>query len=70
MKKSFTINGMTCEHCSMRVTNVLEGLDGVNSADVSHENGTAVLELTNDIDISLLKGAVDEAGYTLTAEIS
>ncbi len=70
MKKSFSINGMTCGHCSMRVTNALEGIDGVSSADVSHENGTAALELTKDIDISLLKGAVDEAGYTLTAEIS
>ncbi len=70
MKKSYSISGMTCGHCSMRVTKALEGIDGVSSADVSHENGTAALELTQEIDIAVLKGAVDETGYKLTAEIS
>ncbi len=70
MKKSFSITGMTCGHCSMRVTKALEGVDGVNSADVSHENGTAALELSKEVSLNILKGAVDEAGYTLAAEIS
>jgi len=70
MKKSFSITGMTCGHCSMRVTKALEGVDGVDSADVSHENGTAALELSKEVSLNILKGAVDEAGYTLAAEIS
>lgn len=70
MKKSFSINGMTCGHCSMRVTKALESVDGVDSADVSHENGTAALELSKEVNLSILKGAVDKAGYTLAAEIS
>ena len=61
---------MTCGHCSMRVTKALEGIDGVDSADVSHEEGTAALELATEINLEILKGAVNEAGYTLTAEIS
>ncbi len=70
MKKSVSINGMTCGHCSMRVKNALEGVDGVTSADVSHENGTAVMQLSGEVDLALLKSVVDESGYTLTAEIS
>ena len=68
MKKSYSISGMTCGHCSMRVTKALEGLEGVNSADVNHENGTAALELSKEVNLDILISAVDEAGYTLTAE--
>ncbi|MCK5736791.1 MAG: cation transporter [Spirochaetaceae bacterium] len=64
MKKIISINGMTCPHCSMRVKKALEGIDGVTSADVSHENGTAVMELSIEVNPALFKNAVDEAGYT------
>jgi len=54
----------------MRVTKALEGLEGVNSADVSHENGRAALELSKEVNLDILISAVDEVGYSLTAEIS
>ena len=35
-----------CEHCQARVQTTLEALDGVQSAVVSHKEGTAVVTLS------------------------
>ena len=67
MKKTMTIEGMMCGHCSGRVKAVLEALDGVATADVSHETGTAVVTLSVPIEDAVLKAAVEAQGYTVTA---
>ncbi|MBP3387349.1 MAG: cation transporter, partial [Clostridia bacterium] len=54
---------MMCMHCSGRVKKTLEALDGVASADVSHEKGTAVVTLSKDIPNDTLKTAVEEQVY-------
>ena len=69
MKKSFSIVGMTCAHCAMRVKKALEALDGVESARVDETRGLAELQFKSEPPLALLKSAVDEAGYTLTTEI-
>ncbi len=38
------VGGMTCDGCSSRVKNVLEGVSGVSSAEVSHIDGSAVIQ--------------------------
>ena len=43
MKTTLKIEGMMCPHCEARVKKALEALDGVESAVVSHETGTAVV---------------------------
>lgn len=63
MKKTVKITGMMCPHCEARVKKVLEATDGVASADVSHENGTATLTLTKDVPESVIKAAIEEQGY-------
>ncbi|MBQ6906386.1 MAG: heavy metal translocating P-type ATPase [Clostridia bacterium] len=63
MEKTMVIEGMMCMHCSGRVKKTLEALDGVASADVSHEKGTAVVTLSKDIPNDTLKTAVEEQGY-------
>ena len=45
----------------------LEALDGVASAAASHEEGTATVTLTKDVANAALKGAVEDAGYTVKA---
>ncbi len=59
------IQGMMCPHCSGRVKNILEAYPYVESADVSHERGDAVVILSMDADISELEKAVTDAGYTV-----
>ena len=63
MKKTMKIEGMMCCHCEMTVKNALEALDGVVSAEVSHEKGTAVVELSKDVDNDLLKKTVEAKDY-------
>ena len=63
MKKTMTIEGMMCGHCEARVKKCLEALDGVESAEVSHEKGTAVVTLSAEVSDEVLKKAVEEQDY-------
>ena len=57
------IKGMMCTHCEATVRNALEALGEVKSAEVSHEDGVAVVELAGTADSKKLKKAVETAGY-------
>lgn len=63
MTKTMTIEGMMCVHCEANVKKALEALDGVASADVSHEKGTAVVELDKAVADDVLKKAVEDKDY-------
>ena len=63
MQKTLKIEGMMCTHCSGRVKKALEELPGVVSAEVSHENGTAVVTMSAPVDDATLKKAVEDQGY-------
>ncbi|MGM9647151.1 MAG: heavy metal translocating P-type ATPase [Eubacteriales bacterium] len=63
MTKTLKIEGMMCPHCEARVKKVLEAIDGVASAEVSHKKGSAVVTLCKAVDDSVLKQAVVDAGY-------
>ncbi len=66
MTKTMHIEGMMCGHCEARVKKTLEGISGVKSAVVSHENGTAIVELESNLDSSVLKKAVEDQDYKVT----
>ena len=63
MTKTMKIDGMMCMHCEARVKKAIEAVDGVESAAVSHEAGTAVVTLTKDVAAEVLKSAVTAQGY-------
>ncbi len=63
MEKTFKVEGMMCPHCEARVKSVLESIDGVNEALVSHKEGSAKVILAKDIDASVFKKAIEDAGY-------
>ncbi len=65
MTKTMKIQGMMCGHCSGRVKKVLEELDGVKEAVVSHEEGTAIITFEQELDNEILKSTVEEQGYTV-----
>ena len=67
MKKTMKIEGMMCGHCEATVKKALEALDGVASAEVSHEAGTAVVELSADVADDVLKKTVEDKDYKVTA---
>ena len=63
MTKTMNIKGMMCGHCEARVKKALEALAGVESAEVSHEKGTAVVSMSADVADDTLKEAVEAQDY-------
>lgn len=64
MTKTVKIQGMMCEHCEATVKKALEKIKGIESADVSHEKGTAVIEETRDVPEAEIKKAIEDKDYT------
>jgi len=60
MELTMKIEGMMCPHCEAAVKKALEAIPTVESADVSHEKGTAVIRLSADTPFNTLKAAVEE----------
>ena len=63
MTKTLEVKGMMCEHCEARVRKALEALDQVETAEVSHEAGTAVVTLKEAVEDTVLKQAVEAQDY-------
>ena len=63
MTKTMKIEGMMCPHCEATVKKALEALDTVSNAEVSHEQGTAVVTLTAQTEDAVLRKAVEDKDY-------
>ena len=66
MTKTIKIEGMMCGHCEATVKKALEAIDGVASAEVSHEAGTAVVALEKDVADDILTKAVEDKDFKVT----
>lgn len=67
MTKTIRIEGMMCGHCEAAVKKALEAVEGVASAEVSHEKGTAIVTLSSAVSDDVLKKAVEDKDYTVTS---
>ena len=67
MEKTMKIEGMMCGHCEATVKKALEALDGVDHADVSHEQDQAVVTLKEDVVDDVLKKAVEDKDYNVVS---
>ncbi len=67
MEKTMSIQGMMCGHCEATVKKALEALPEVEKAAVSHEAGTAVVTLKSAVSDDVLKKAVEDKDYKVTA---
>lgn len=63
MKKTMNIEGMMCMHCEARVKKVLEAMPEVETAEVSHEAGTAVVNLKQEVSDEVLKKTIEDQDY-------
>ena len=63
MEKTMRIEGMMCHHCEARVKKTLEKIEGVESAVVSHEAGTAIVTLSAPVEDAVLKAAIEDQDY-------
>jgi copper chaperone len=65
-RRSYTVTGMTCEHCVAAVDAEVGALPGVSSVDVHLASGALVVS-GSDIDGEAVRSAVEEAGYSLAS---
>lgn len=62
---TYTVAGMTCEHCVASVREEIEEIAGVRSVDVTLDTGTVEVTSDRELDLSEVNAAVTEAGYQL-----
>ena len=63
MEKTMEIKGMMCGHCEATVKKALEKIEGVEEAIVSHEQGTAIVKMSEEVSDELLKQVVEDRDY-------
>ena len=63
MTKTMIIEGMMCPHCEARVKKVVEKIPGVESAVASHTEGTVVITMTEEVDLAVIKEAIEDQDY-------
>ena len=56
---------MMCPHCSGRVEKALKEIDGVISAEASHETKSATIEMSRDISDSEIYAVIEAQGYKI-----
>ena len=64
MTKTLKIEGMMCEHCESRVKKTLEAIDGIESAAPDHNTNTAVITLSSDVPVDVIKAAIEAQDYS------
>ncbi len=60
---SYTVVGMTCDHCVHAVTAEVSSVPGVTGVEVDLASGA--LTVSGEVDASAVQSAVEEAGYQL-----
>ena len=63
---TYVVTGMTCEHCTLAVTEEVTQVAGVASVDADLETGLVCVR-GNDVDQAAVVAAIDEAGYDAVA---
>ncbi|KFM99006.1 copper chaperone [Bacillus clarus] len=66
MTVTLNVEGMTCNHCKLAVTNALQELAGVNKVTVELQAGTVEVEYDEaKLNVEQLKDAIEEQGYDI-----
>ena len=64
---SYTVVGMTCDHCVNAVRTEISRITGVVDVDVDLASGRVSVESAEPIDDAAVAAAVDEAGYAVVS---
>ena len=65
-KKIITVEGMHCSHCASTVERVIGEINGVTSAKVNLDKKVCTAKISEDIDDTVIKDAVKDAGFEVT----
>ncbi|HEU0131273.1 MAG TPA: cation transporter [Mycobacteriales bacterium] len=61
--RTYTVEGMSCQHCVDAITGEVRGVAGVAGVQVDLATGT--VRVDGDADDAAVRAAIDEAGYTV-----
>ena len=64
-EQTFTVLGMTCEHCVRAVTQEVQAVPGVAGVEVELEDGRLTVRADEHLDDEKIRAAVEEAGYRM-----
>ncbi|AIG80458.1 Hypothetical protein AJAP_38360 [Amycolatopsis japonica] len=64
---TYTVTGMTCDHCVRSVTEEVGKIDGVTGVRVDLPTGAVTVTSSQEPEVADVRAAVEEAGYELTA---
>jgi copper chaperone len=64
---TYSVNGMTCDHCVRAVQSEVGKVPGVASVSVDLGSGSVTVVSEEPVDAADVKAAIEEAGYELTA---
>lgn len=67
IETSYTVTGMTCEHCVRSVTEEVGAIDGVTEVSVDLPTGAVTVRSADTVDEAAVRAAVEEAGYQVQA---
>ncbi|MFF0240915.1 heavy-metal-associated domain-containing protein [Rhodococcus pyridinivorans] len=62
---TYTVTGMTCEHCVASVTEEVQEIPGVENVAVDLTTGAVTVTSAESLDDAAVAAAVEEAGYSL-----
>ena len=62
---TYTVDGMTCAHCVLSVTEEITAIDGVTDVAVDLPTGAVTVTRDRPLDEAQVRAAVEEAGYAL-----
>jgi len=62
---TYTVPGMSCEHCRAAITNEVSQVDGVEAVVVDLDSKRVTVQ--GDADDAAVRAAIDEAGYDVAA---
>jgi copper chaperone len=68
MKTEIHVTGMRCSGCEMLVSEALEEMEGVETAQASHQTGVIEIEYDQTkVDLESLKQVIEGQGFRVTA---
>ncbi len=66
MSKKLIIEGMKCQHCKQNLNDALtEDINGVEVLDISVEDGYALVNINEDVNMNDIKNIVEDLGFKL-----
>jgi copper chaperone len=64
------VKGMTCHHCEMSISKALMKVPNVKSAEANANAGSVTIRHSERLDMTLVKAAVEKAGYSIIESAS